>query len=377
MLSDDSLLLGRCSRWFSSQLSEEGRYPYSFVQSRFSDIRKWKEQSREIFEQYILAPVISISDFEVVSVSDYDGLRIEKLRWSLPFGNPTEAYFLRPLEYQRPLPGVLALHGHARNKILGKSKITRVSDNTDSSIISFQQKMHEGRAWANELAKNGFAVLVHDVFPFESRLITPSKAFSVLDGVVDKNGDDYSQYNEKASYMESDIAKVLFSSGFTWPGLTLTEDRIALNILASREDVDENRLGCCGLSLGGMRAQYLSGSTDKIRCTVSAGFMTTWNDFILHHAIDHTWMYSIPGLSNLMGLSDIVSMTAPSPLLIQSCSDDELFSLDEVRKAEKNLRGVYEKAGFPDHFDHRYYKGSHRFSTEMQTEAFDWLSRWL
>jgi predicted esterase len=105
--------------------------------------------------------------------------------------------------------------------------------------------------------------------------------------------------------------------------------------------------------------------------------MTTWADFVLHKALHHTWMYSIPNLPNLMEFSDIVSMTAPSPLLVLSCIDDELFTLSEVKKAEKNLRAVYTKAGCPERFDYHYHEGSHRFSVKMQMEAFDWFDRWL
>jgi len=369
MTHTDSYLLGQCSEWFANQLHDEGSYPYSFLQEKYTDILSWKKEVREIFANYLLSPTCTTPSIELLSTTVYDDLHIEKIRWKLPFGPPSEAYLLKPLHHESPLPGILALHGHGRNKMLGKSKIVRVDAKTDSNILSFQKQMHDGKAWANELAKKGYIVLIHDVFPFESRRIMPSNVYNSFD--------DYAQYNELAYHMESEIAKVIAAAGFTWPGITLAEDLIALQILSQRDDVDTDRLGCCGLSLGGHRAYYLAAYSDMIKCTVAAGLMITWNDLILHHAIDHTWMYSIPGLSKWMGFSDIVSMSAPHPLLVQSCIDDELYSLSEVKKAEKSIRAAFEKANCSDHYDHRYYKGSHRFSIQMQMEAFQWFTQWL
>ena len=381
MSESKDLLFGEYSRWLDEQLTGQGVPHYSFLHEKFSDVHVWKQSARSIFEHYLASPQLEVPPVQVLWTKIYDNLHIEKLTWTLPFGLPTEAYFLKPLDHKTPLRGVLALHDHGLNKVLGKSKLVRIEDDTDESILRYQEQMYDSRAWANSLAHNGFAVLVHDVFPFGSRRILPS---DVPSGVIatlmkekEPQDDDGSWYHEFSGKMESVIAKSIFSAGLTWAGLTLAEDRVALQILADREDVDSNRLGCCGLSLGGLRADYLAGSSEMIKCAVSAGFMTTWNDFILHKASFHTWMYSVPGIPNLMGFPDIVSMTAPNPLLVLSCIDDELFTLSEVKKCEKNLREVYEKAGYPDHFLHKYHEGPHRFTAEMQMEAFDWLRTWL
>jgi len=381
VLGSKKYVLGDFSRWLDEQLPDKGVPGYSFLHEKFSDVHVWKQSARLVFEHYLASPSLHVPPVQVLWTKTYDDLHIEKLTWTLPFGRPTEAYFLRPLHHDAPLRGVLGLHDHGLNKVLGKSKIVRIEDDTDESILRYQEQMYESRAWANALAHDGFAVLVHDVFPFESRRILPS---DVPDGVIsslmkrkEPKDDDGSWYQEFSGHMESVIAKSVFSAGFTWPGITLAEDRVALQILADREEVDADRLGCCGLSLGGLRTDYLCGSSEMIKCAVSAGFMTTWNDFILNKASFHTWMYSIPGISNLMGFADIVSMTAPNPLLVLSCIDDELFTLSEVKKCEKNIRAVYEKAGYPGHFLHRYHEGPHRFTGEMQREAFSWLRTWL
>lgn len=374
------LLLGEYSTWLNEQINRAIPH-YSFLHKKYDDITLWKKEARLLFEHYIAAPILEIPTVEVLWTTQYENLHIEKLKWALPFGPPTEAYFLKPIDHKGPLRGVLGLHDHGLNKTLGKSKIVRDKEETDKSILSYQHEMYEGQAWANEIAKKGFAVLVHDIFPFESRQILPSHIpLDVISTLVEakKPEEDEEVWCSRLSQnMESVIAKSIFTSSLTWPGIILAEDRVALNILAHRDDVDASRIGCCGLSLGGLRAAYLAGSSNMIKSAVIAGFMTTWNDFILHKAHTHTWMYVVPGLGKMMNFSDIVSMMAPSPLLVLSCIDDELFTLSEVKKAEHNVRAVYEKAGFGNNFEHNYHKGSHRFSTDMQMEAFDWFDSYL
>ena len=195
--------------------------------------------------------------------------------------------------------------------------------------------------------------------------------------VLDDTIAGYERYNACARQMEAVIAKTMFVGGVTWPGNTLAEDRIALEILASRSDVDRNRIGCCGLSLGGLRSAYLAGSTEGIAAAVVVGFMTTWNDFVSHIAIDHTWMAIVPGISQFMDFPDIMGMHAPKPAMVCSCTNDPLFTQTEVQKAQHSLNQIYRKAGSPKQFEFTHYQGPHRFDKTMQEDVFTWLDQHL
>ena len=60
-------------------------------------------------------------------------------------------------------------------------------------------------------------------------------------------------YNKFAAEHEHIMAKSLFCAGTTWPGVFTAEDQRALDYLCSRADVDPHRVGCAGLSGGGLR----------------------------------------------------------------------------------------------------------------------------
>jgi hypothetical protein len=82
-------------------------------------------------------------------------------------------------------------------------------------------------------------------------------------GMNDDNPEDpknIEAYNKWAADHESIMAKSLFSAGTTWPAVFFGEDRKALDILCSRKDVDTDRIGCGGLSGGGMRTVLVTSS---------------------------------------------------------------------------------------------------------------------
>jgi len=49
---------------------------------------------------------------------------------------------------------------------------------------------------------------------------------------------------------------------------TVLDNRKVLDYLVEREEVDENRLGCLGLSLGGINASILSAVDERLKCSV-------------------------------------------------------------------------------------------------------------
>ena len=102
---------------------------------------------------------------------EYDGLHIEELSWQLPYGRATEAILLKPVNAKEPLPGILAFHDHGGNKYFGTRKITRTSNQQHPLMQDHQKEYYEGMAWANEIAKRGYVVLVSDAFPFASRRV--------------------------------------------------------------------------------------------------------------------------------------------------------------------------------------------------------------
>ena len=347
----------------------------SLRRDEFRSVSAWRRKAMAKALEFIAPPQSQAADVRVGRRFEFDGLAMEEVSWQLPYGPRTDGIFMKPEGAEGRLPAVLALHDHGGFKYMGWQKIARTSADPHPLIVEHQADAYEGVGWANELARRGYAVLAHDAYAFGSRRV---RYEDLSEGVAADLRDTGSQediraYNTFASAHESVMAKSLFCAGTTWPGVTLSEDQRALDYLLSRDDVDADRTACCGLSGGGLRTAYLAGLDHRLKAAVCVGFMSTWNDFLLNKAWTHTWMTYAPLLSNYLDFPEIFALRAPLPSLVQSCTEDPLYTVPEMKRADEMLKRVFEKAGSSENYRTAFYPGGHKFDLEMQKEAFDWL----
>jgi dienelactone hydrolase len=311
----------------------------------------------------------------------HDGLHIEHLSWQLPYGPPTEAVLLKPAGAADRLPAILGLHDHGGNKYFGWRKIAQIGDQLHPMMKTHREHYYGGVSWANELARRGFAVLIHDAFAFASRRVRvadlPKIVRKDLKETNPESEEEIEAYNRFAADHEHLMSKSLFCAGTTWPGVFIAEDQAALDYLCTRADVDPARVGCAGLSGGGLRTVYLAGLDGRIRCACCVGMMTTWRDYLLNKCYTHTWMVYIPGIPLDLDYPEILGLRVPLPTLVQNDEEDQLFTIAEMHRADRMLAEVYAKAGAADRYKCSFYPGPHKFDRPMQAEAFTWFDRWL
>lgn len=377
----DVSIIGLYGPWAAS-LTEDKLPSLSFRRSEFNNVETWRGKARQRLTDRMGIPDIGgLPKVTVKKKYEYDGLQIEELSWQLPYGRATEAILLKPLHAMGKLPAILAFHDHGGNKYFGRRKITKTSDELHPLMVAHQHDYYEGMAWANEIAKRGYVVLVPDAFTFASRRVMMQDVPEHMrHGLTDANPEDSKNieaYNNWAGEHEHVMAKSLFCAGTTWPAVFFAEDQKALDILCVRDDVDANRIGCGGLSGGGIRTDFMGGLDRRIKCAVTVGFMTTWKDFLLNKSFTHTWMTYVPLLPNELDFPEILGLRVPFPTLVLDDEDDELYTLPEMKKADKILNEIYTKANAADHYKCSYYPGVHKFDKKMQEEAFNWFDKWL
>ena len=321
-------------------------------------------------------------EVKIESTWEKDGIVGEEVSWSVGYGPRTHAYVLKPANATGSIPGIIALHDHSDFKFYGKEKIADGPEKTLSSLVDFRQIPYSGRAYANALAREGFVVLVHDVFlwgsrrfPLETMMETMgSKTADLLR--TSQISDEVELYNTAAYFHEHWVSKYCNILGTNMAGVVSFEDRVALNYLRSRADVDPKSIGCIGLSGGGNRAALLNATHESIRAAVIIGLMTTY-PALLDHNMSHTWMLFPFGWSRHGDWPDIAASRAPSPLLVQYNVQDELFTEDGMREAHMRLQNHYWNVGKPDAYVGQFYPGPHKFDLEMQSAAFEWLKKQL
>lgn len=222
-------LIGDYGHWAAGLAEDPARL--SFRRHQWDDLDAWRREAQTKTSELIASPDIGrVPKVTVNKKHTFDGLEIEELSWQLPFGHATQAVFLKPEGAKGPLPAILGLHDHGGKKYFGKRKITRTSESMHPMMVEHQNSYYGGHAWANEIAKRGFAVLVHDVFTFASRRVLFAETSEIpWGGCATKGKSDHDpedqenidSYNAWASEHEHIMAKALFSAGTTWPGVFL------------------------------------------------------------------------------------------------------------------------------------------------------------
>jgi dienelactone hydrolase len=379
--SEQISIIGQYGPWAAGENSKS-LPSHSFRNPKWKNHKEWQAAAKKVtIDRMGLRSTGPTPKVELKKQYEYDGLHIEELSWQLPYGRATEAIVLKPANAKGPLPGILAFHDHGGNKYFGIRKITKTSDEQHPLMKYHQDHYYQGKAWANEMAKRGYVVLVSDAFTFGSRRVMLQDVPEHLrNGLTDENPEDEKNieaYNRWASDHEHVMAKSLFCTGTSWPAVFFAEDRVALDILSARKDVDASKIGCSGLSGGGLRTDYMAGLDERIKCAVPVGFMTTWNDFALNKSFTHTWMVYVPMLPRELDFPEILGLRAPLPTLVLNDIDDQLYTIDQMKAADDMLKKVFEKAGALDRYKASFYPGEHKFDADMQKEAFDWFDKWL
>ena len=348
----------------------------SFASDRFkaSDHASWRKRMlAEVFASMRYAPAKADVAAETVERVDCGTHVREKVYFNTTSELRAPAYVLVPKNLRGKAPGIVALHDHGGFYRWGKEKLVRV-DGEHPALTEFKGA-YAGRSIADDLAAQGYVVIVIDMFFWgERRLRLPDDAKPEPESV-----EDVRKFNASRGGMEQLVARTIYTSGFTWAGLIFWDDIRTLDYLASRPEVDANRLGCVGLSVGAWRAAHLTALDERIKAGVAVCWLSSFKDIQAKHTV-HTVGFTkiLPGMYRRLDMPDVISLAAPRALLAINGMKDGLFPVETgVKPAYRTLETVYAKLGAAERFRGHLYDSPHEFNAGMQREAWEWLKRWV
>lgn len=362
---------------FIEATAGRSRQELSFLQERFTDVAAWKREAQpRIRELLHYDPPRCDPKAEVVERVDCGEYVREKLYFNTTPDIRVPAYLLLPKGEKKPRPAIVALHDHGAFFAWGKEKIVAV-EGEHPSLTEFKRTAYSGRSWASEMAERGYVVIAIDMFYWgERRMLLPGDPPAWRDRSK-MSAQEVQEFHRRSSQSCPLVGTGLFEAGITWAGVMFLDDIRTVDYLLTRPEVDPERIGCCGLSVGGFRSAHLAGLDPRIKAAVVVGWMSTYGDMLKSHLTSIGFMKVMPGLYPLMDLPDLVSMNCPGGLMVINGTQDRLFPMQGVHAAFEKIAKVYAKAGVPERFQGVTYDGPHEFNAEMQGKAFAWLDRWL
>lgn len=148
----------------------------------------------------------------------------------------------------------------------------------------------------------------------------------------------------------------------TLPGERLWDLLRCTDYISSLPEVDVDRMGCSGLSLGGEMAMWLRAMDPRMKATVSSGFLTT----VANMRDNHCQCWEFPGLTNHFDFADTFTLIAPRALLCQNGQRETTgggFPVDIARGVMAEIQRNYGVFGAADRAGLDIHPEGHVFVT--------------
>jgi dienelactone hydrolase len=356
-----------------------GEFPLSFLQKEFGDVAAWKRVARgKLLDLLHYAPPTCDPRAETVERVDRGEYVQERVTFNTTPDIRVPAFVLIPKKARLPAPGIVALHDHGGFYFWGKEKLVAL-DEEHPVLTDFKRELYAGRSIASDLARAGYVVVVIDMFYWgERRMLLADDAPDWRERPRSITKRRIEEFHRRSGEGEQLVGRTIFAAGFTWSGVMFWDDVRTVDYLLTRPEVDPRRIGCVGLSLGGVRSAHVAALDDRIKAAVVVGWMTSFPTQLkrrVTNTIGHTKL--VPGLYRYLDYPDVASLAMPTPLLVINGSRDALFEPAGVRASFEKLAACYQKAGVPERLRTRLYDTPHEFNREMQAEAWSWLEKYL
>jgi hypothetical protein len=176
-----------------------------------------------------------------------------------------------------------------------------------------------------------------------------------------------------------------YNTGYTtaaptvWDGIRTLDYLLTLTDENGDKLVDENKIGMSGLSGGSARTLWTTIADPRIRCAVvNQGFTTVekyntrnFDSHGISSTCDIHLFYNYFGLS----YSEMYSLIAPRPLLVQHGSKDGLYP--NPLPVVGYLDEVYALYGASEKFDFKVWDQGHGYTPYIWNTENEWMDRWL
>lgn len=276
---------------------------------------------------------------QIVGKVQRDGYSIEKVIYeSRPNHHVTATLYLP--DGKGPHPGCIMPIGHSMN---GKA-----ADYIQRGSIL--------------LVKNGIAVLAYDpIGQGERRQLLDDAGKSL----ISNSTNEHTLIGVGALLVGTSTATYRI-----WDGIR------SLDYLASRPEIDPNRLGCTGCSGGGTLTSYLMALDDRIACAAPSCYITSLERLFATIGPQDAEQ-NIPGQVALgIEHADFLTMRAPRPTLLATATQD-FFDIQGSWTTFREATQIFGLMGHAERVNLVEYNTKHGYPKPQREAVTRWMSRWL
>ena len=309
----------------------------------------WERQRRQVRGQLLellgeLPPRPKRLAVETLNREDRGDYILERFQFDNGAGATVPGYLLLPKNVSGKSPAIFYCHWHGGQYDVGKDEIFQTNATPEAA--------------GPELVKRGYVVLAIDAYCFGER-----------------NGQGPGGANEKGGAGEMTASKFNLWLGRSLWGMIVRDDLIALDYLCSRPEVDRNRVGVTGISMGATRTWWAMALDERLKAGVAVCCLTRYQNLIAHESLkSHGIYYFVPGMLQHFDTEAVVALAAPRPLLFLSGETDAGSPVDGIRIIEKKVARAYQLYGAEQEFQSVIYPNvGHQYTPEMWRRMLAWM----
>ncbi|HOX74869.1 MAG TPA: alpha/beta fold hydrolase, partial [Bacteroidales bacterium] len=304
--------------------------------------KQWQKQRDQILEsmQKVMGPLPDRSkkvpiDLQIIEEVKVGNVRRLKITFAAEANDRVPAYLLIPLNLSGKVPGILCLH---QTTAIGKG---------EPAGLGGLPNLH----YALELAQRGYVTLAPDYPNFG-------------DYKFDPYGNGYQSATMKG----------------------ILNHMAAVDVLQSLPEVDPNRIGCIGHSLGGHNSLFLAAFDKRIKAVVtSCGF----NSFYKYYSGDLTgWSHQgyMPRIATVYGkdpskmpfdFTGVLGAIAPRAVFINAPLNDSNFEVSGVHDCVNAALLVYRLLKAKENLIMMNPDAGHDFPEDIREAAYKFLDEKL
>jgi dienelactone hydrolase len=271
----------------------------------------------------------------VLETRTFPGYRRDKVVFDTRPGMSVVAYVLIPDSARQPAPTVICVPGHGR----GIDDTVGIDDKgqgrTDKEKAGYQ---HD---FALQTIEAGMAAVAIEPMAFGAR----------RDPITMKKG-----LGTTACQPSAGGALLV---GQTMIGWRVYDVMRTVDYIATRKELDGNRVGLMGISGGGTVTVFGAALDPRIKAAMVSGYLNTFRDSIgsLSHCIDNY----IPGILNWAEMYDVAGLVAPRPLFSEAGEQDAIFPIAASVESFNQVKAIYKVFGAEDRVEQETFVGEHSF----------------
>jgi len=168
-----------------------------------------------------------------------------------------------------------------------------------------------------------------------------------------------------------------YSRGYTPAGVECWDGIRGIDLLASRPEVDPERIGVTGISGGGANSWWIGAADERVKVVAPVCGTGTIKSHVAEKTVDGhcDCMYHI----NYYGwdLADVGALIAPRPLMVASANRDGLFSIESIEDCCQRIEKVYKVLGATKNFRFVETPGPHSYHQTSRQAIFAWFMKHL